>query len=244
MRFGLASAHSEIGRALGGPAALTPGRLARPMRPSDFWRVCNEDWYTCIPSAGGAVDPAVLRELHTFYPGAIPMEWRQKWIPPNSYDPIVVRYHVVGVYNPTPREGHVPFYVEMPARPKHPVPNILDFVAQDDDRADGGPPGYMPFDFKLVAYLRRIYNEHRTAKELGDLIKARYERRMAMLEKLAEEAEYAEGDLKRWLYKRLAQFSDVEWAEYYRGRGKRKRVPKPFVDLGSAPTAAQPSIGG
>lgn len=193
-----------------------------------FWVMVPDSlYYTCVEPAGGPfVDPAVLRAIHSFDPGAIPVWEIRQWRAPYQRRPINVARIWIGRYNPTPNQWHIPFKVHMPTRAKHPRPNILDlplFLAQPQ----GGLTDPIPFDW-------RTYGLCRTSFLSPDKAIERYEERQK--ERLAEEERRARHEeqeaeyFNRHLQKILDRYdpSELDWAAY---RGKYERAARKRSEL-------------
>jgi hypothetical protein len=212
------------------------------------WRIVGDDVYTCVPPPGYEIDPAVVRAIHEFDPGVIPI-WRlQVWIRPNSEERETHVHSGIARHFPHPRYLRRPFRVTMPARAEHPVPNFLDAIFEDQTCAqylfEGGPGHFIPWDWATYEWCRRKYAVL-TAKKFDDLMEARRERHAKMRKDWQEEIEYRKKQIEPFLMKKASELSDADWDAYLglmahreamRRRGLKPEPinqKKPFVNLSS-----------
>ena len=212
------------------------------------WRIVGDDIYTCVPPPGYEIDPAVLRAIHEFDPGVIPI-WRlQVWIRPNSEDREVYAHCGISRYFPFPRYVRRQFYVHMPARAEHPTPNFLDAIFEDQRCAtylSGGPGAFLPWDWATYAWCREKFTAL-TAQKFDQLMEAKRDREAKMRKDWQEEIAYRKKQIEPYLLRKAEQLSDSDWEAYLglmadrerrRRRGEKPEAingKKPFADLGSA----------
>jgi hypothetical protein len=212
------------------------------------WRLAGDDVYTCVPPPGYEVDPAVLRAIHEFDPGVIPI-WRiQVWIHPNSERRETFVHPGIGRYFSYPRYLRRQFHVTMPARVEHPVPNFLDAIFEDQKCArylfEGGPGGYIPWDWATYEWCRRMYVEL-TTKKWDKIMAGKRDREAKARQSWREEIEYRKKQVEPYLIKKAAGIPDGDWDAYLKEMKRREQLrrrgqkpesineKKTFVDLGS-----------
>lgn len=216
---------------------------------SSGWRIVGDDVYTCVPPPGFEIDPAVLKAIHEFDPGVIPL-WRiQLWIRPNEEEKYAVVHNGIGRHYPHPRYLRRPFYVQMPIGATHPAPNFLDAIFDDQLCATylmGGPGTYLPWDWSVYYWCRQRYMTITLAK-FDQLMERKHEREDRIHRKWREELEYGKKQIEPYLQKKAEAISDVDWDNYlalmrHREALRRKGIKpgpindkkKPFIDLGGS----------
>lgn len=214
----------------------------------DYSRL-GADLYTCVAPPGYEKDPAVSAAINEFDPTAIPM-WRvRRWRMPGGEE-INVVHHMIGRYYPWPRylRKRDP-NVMMPMDARHPQPNFLDKVFEDDDCLTykrGGPGGYIPWDWETYAWCRFQYDKS-TLEAWLRRAEAKQRREARERASMAEELEYRKKQIEPFLMKKAGEITDSEWEQYLeavwgKNRGKvQLRRSKAFSDLGRSPRAEQPA---
>lgn len=212
--------------------------IAHSPHTAPGWRIVGDDIYTCIePAQGPYVDPDVLKAIHEFDPGAIPI-WRvQVYLPPGKMgEQHLVKVAHVGIarYVRNPSAAHALMHVSMPENPTHPQPNVLEFIWEDDTEArkHGGPNAILPFDWKLHKYMETRVARNQSApqmvKDWLERIREKQER-----EALASRAElaYRQRHLEKAVQKTLESVTPKElWQQYMELRQRRRlSQPKPYV---------------
>lgn len=197
------------------------------------WRILDdEDSYSCVWPPDCAPDPAAVEYLRSFFPEVILMFRRQRWMPPNSNEVVVVGHWCAGRYFWNPRNPPIPFLCEMPADADFIAPNYIDYVAEDPDLGtEGGPGPYEPFDMKLAARMRRAYSEAEDEHTLAAKRRARKEARETAIRKARAERRRQWDEMQRWIDRKLDGRPPTarDWAEYRaknlaraRGEGDKK----------------------
>lgn len=220
------------------------------------WRLVGDDRYTCVPPTGYEIDPAVTRAIHEFDLGVIPF-WRvQIWEADGR--PRQVVHHGIARYYPWPRNLRRHIHFDMPAGAPGPVPNFLDAVLEDQTTLtymQGGPGGYVPWDWALYAWCRAKY-ETLTVR----VFMARHRRRLAREEAIRkaheEEIEYRRKQLEPYLMRQFERLTPQDWAqlrerqhrlEVAKRLGRRPNVPlanpKPFVHIVRSPRTSDTTYG-
>lgn len=199
------------------------------------WRLVSADFYTMVEQPDCPRDPNVLRAIHEFDPGAIPLVRKQVYLPPGSTVPFVAVHHVIGRYVPTTSSLRVPFYVETAPGHPEPKPNILDYIHEDKHAPilmkAGGPPPYRPFDEELVKILRERYVDGISVREYLGRVEREKARREAAKATVREEMEYRQRALEKRLGDRIANLTMADYHQY-RAEILARRAPKPRVFFG------------
>ena len=212
------------------------------------WRLASDDVYTCVPPPGYEIDPAVLKAIHEFDPGVIPI-WRiQVWHPPNTERRETFVHPGIGRYFPHPRYLRRPFYCAMPARAQHPVPNFLDAIFEDQLCArylfQGGPGGWIPWDWATYYWCRAKFVQL-TTKKWDQIMEAKRARETKARRDWEEDIEYRKKQIEPYLTKKASEIPDGDWDAYLKWRRDREAKhargetleplngKKAFVDLGS-----------
>src|SRR5687767_13714726 len=122
-------------RWMGQQARPIPVDVAHSYHTAPGWRLCGRPSYTCVEPAGGPhVDPAVLRAIREFDPGAIPIWQIQAYLPPGKmgFDYVITDAHVgIARHVRDPRGSVLLSNVDMHSGAKHPRPNVLFFIWVD-----------------------------------------------------------------------------------------------------------------
>lgn len=200
------------------------------------WRRWGKPFYTCVPPVDMPIDPVVLRAVHEFDPGAIPMWRKQRYLPPDSKTPVTFTHFAIGRHVRDPKGERRVFHVEMPRNAKHPIPNLLEYILQIRGTRmmhHGGPGDFLPFGMGLYHALRHQFLASKTAAQVADEKIAKDEDDAARDEK-QKKAE--EDRRKRILDKRLTPiFERVTTADYMKHWAKihgLNKEAKPFVHVG------------
>jgi hypothetical protein len=206
---------------------------------TDGFRQIGPDHYTCVPVPGFEKDPAVTAAVREFDPGLIPI-WRvQTWGTPGSFRPLQVVHHGIGRYYPVPRYMRRSFRVDLPANDHSEPPNFLDAILEDQSteqyRHQGGPGGYLPWDWSFYRWCRWMFNRiteetwQRFAREKQEREKREYEHILAEIEGKRKE-------LEPYLLRKANEVSEYGWKQYLRfmdEQAARKAAglkPQPFGD--------------
>jgi hypothetical protein len=192
------------------------------------WKILGDDFYTCVFPADMAIDPAALRLIHSFDPGAIPIVRKQLWKDPQGRE-VLVSHWGIARYIKNPKKAALLGYVEMPRDAKHPRPNVLEWIHEMSDPRKDGPAGFLPFDGWLAAYLHANYRETTdVVRELQDRLIKSKQRREDERQKHYDEMAYRDWHMNKQITPWLEKLGVADWAATYRN----KRAPKPMVFLG------------
>lgn len=208
------------------------------------WRIIGDDVYTCVPPVDRAYDPAMLRWVQSFDPGAIPMWRKQRYLPPDSNREVTVTHFCIGRHVAHPRTNLTLFRVEMPRNATHPAPNELEVVFEMQDEQllhHGGPGAYVRPGMFVYHFLRERYNANKKGSELAkEQLKARADRIRRDREAALAEDEYKQRRLERAFRKfiELPGCTIRAWREYQARQAFRRirrqlilGTSKPFVHL-------------
>lgn len=210
--------------------------VADSVHTAPGYRSVWDDFYTCIRPADVPYDPVFEKQIHEFDPDAILCWRKQRYILPNSNKTAVYTHNVLARHVKHPKRELQMFRVEMPHNAKHPKPNELMWIWESVNVNDpndrylyqGGPGGYMPWDGKIVRYLRKDFLNRPVKKYLDDHMertRARISRQEAYA---AAEAEGKQREFDEFVARELAKPGDTErgYREYMQkvwGPYQRKR---------------------
>jgi len=194
------------------------------------WRILGDDFYTCVPQAHMPIDKTVLRAIHSFDPGLIPMWRKQMFLPPGSVKPMVVTHYALGRRVRDPHGAYALLRVEMPRDAKHPKPNLLEVILENQDNKEGGPGSHVKFNMGLYHFLRKQYTDAMTAKEINRKLEAAAKRKLEAKQKALDELAYRQKQLQPFITKMLER-SNIQDFREYQARARRGYKAKPFVQL-------------
>jgi hypothetical protein len=188
-----------------------------PVSPSEGWRYSHFS-YSAIPDVAHPPVPEVLEAIKEFWPDVCYFGMRQIWKCGNRHHTFFA--HCLGshVWNPT--VDHVKFRVTLPDNYTGPIPTQIDMqLSLQEHWYDNPdlPKMYAPLDWRVFHYVRTVYDPHASSKEL----EVRYIKNMLEREEKNREAALQAYNemylpLDAYMEKKLAEFSDVEIADFYR----------------------------
>lgn len=200
------------------------------------WRLWGKESWTCVPPVDMPIDPVVLRAIHEFDPGAIPIWRKRRYLPPGDTQPVLFTHYAIGRHVRDPKGDRRLFHVEMPRNATHPAPNLLEFVLQIRGTRmmhHGGPGDHLPFGMGLYHALRDKFLANKTALQLADEQIALDD---AERERIERENKAEEERRQAILAKRLTPiFEKVTRQDYLKHVAKVNgllRPSKPFVHVG------------
>lgn len=196
------------------------------------WRVLGDDFYTCVQPVGGPIhDTTVVKAIHGFDPGAIPMWRKQRYLPPGSNQAVLVSHLAFGRHVPFPHRQLALFNVEMPpGSSRNAVPNELLMIWEFFDATywyEGGPGAVFPSDMRQFRYMRADYL--RGDKKGGDRFAERETEKLTAREQAraarAREDEYKQRRLDDYVERQLEMPGDTARAfREYRARNRAMRA--------------------
>lgn len=209
------------------------------------YRIIGRDFYTCVEPADRIADRAVLRWLRNFAPDVIPVWRKQMYKAPGSNSTFVATHLCLARHLKDPHKygrRHVP-YVEMPARARHPMPNVLVKVLEDKNHPtvlhQGGPGPYQPLT--METYHGVYHADQRTRRVVHAEEDARLAEAQERQERATEdERAYREKHVTAFVNKQLGAPGDSlrGWLAYkalmaHRRRRMRERLgtTKPFIHM-------------
>lgn len=216
------------------------------MRPVDYgvsdsfanapgYRLVGDDFYTCVPPSDRPVDPVVLRMIHTFDPGLIPIWRKQLYLPTGAQRPILVTHHGIARHVRDPKGDRRLFHVEMPSNAKHPQPNLLEAILEEEDELmlhHGGPGKFQRFDMWLYKMLRRQFNVTKSPTEIiAAIMKRKDAVRDAARKAFREEHEYRKRHLDAYVAARIDKIGPADFRDYVARMQGKNRPTRPSVYL-------------
>ena len=216
------------------------------------WRLVGQDHYTAIPVPGYEGDPDILRAIHVFDPGAVPIWRKQLWLTPGKNDQTALFvHHALARWVEYPRAYALRLKrLELPNDWRGPVPNVIDVVLENSDcdrvLRHGGPGIDIAWDDWLEKFCRRAWEEV-SLKRFDSAMKALQAKRKAEAVKEWRSLEERRIDLDDWIVRQREQgrLSRDNWLEY---EHKRKQIivgksrVMAFLNGGSGPTLDQEAM--
>jgi hypothetical protein len=197
------------------------------------WRLPHADFYTCVAPADRPIDPVVLRWIHTFDPGLIPIWRKQLYLAPGAQKPILVTHHGIARHVRDPKGARRLFHVEMPSNAKHPQPNLLEAILEEEDLCmlhEGGPGKFQRFDMWLYRMLRKQYNVSKSPKEVvAAIMKRKDEERERAREARKREEEYRQRAINRFVASRIDSISESDVRRHWDRIRNRPTRPSVYV---------------
>jgi hypothetical protein len=207
--------------------------IATSFHNAPGWRLAAEDFYTCVPPADRPINPVVLRAIHEFDPGLIPIWRKQLYLPPGEQNPVMVTHHGIARHVKDPKGARRLFHVEMPRNAKHPTPNLLEAILEQEDEVmmhEGGPGKFQRFDMWLYRMLRKQYNVSKSPKEIvAGIMKKRDEEKERARRARAVEDEYRQKRMDKLMAQYAGRITRADEREYWRRMRNRPTRPSVYV---------------
>lgn len=197
------------------------------------WRLASDDFYTCVPPADRPINKAVLRAIHSFDPGLIPIWRKQLYLPPGESTPVMVTHHGIARHVKDPKGARRLFHVEMPRNAKHPTPNLLEAILEEENERmmhEGGPGSFQRFDMWLYHLLRRQFNVSKSPKDIiANIMKRKDAERERARENRRQEDEYKQKRIEKMLAKYDGKITDADVRAYWHRMRHRPSRPSVYV---------------
>jgi hypothetical protein len=192
------------------------------------WRVIGDDHYTAVPPVDCPADPGVTRAIRQFWPDAVPIWRKQRYLPPGERSvEVVVSHHGIATYQAHPKAMRRLFHVEMPAGAKGPAPNQLEAIFEHPNYADIGGPGlFLPWDNRLYMCVRGNYRDDNTstADVFERALTAQEERQKRERKARDDDFAYRRKHLEKRIAATLEALTERDFREYQaRCRAPRER---------------------
>lgn len=208
-------------------APIPMGVMADSPLTAPGWKELNIE-YTCVPDAMYPWDPAILKKINEFDPGATPLWVRWTFLSPDNTEVVTFGRHAIGRYKSTLTVDVPQIKVKgMPKNAKFKKPNLIEFTWMD--QPDGDLPGkYRAFDSRLLAHCRRNYSV-KSSNQMKREMHAEIDYRKQQAVQREIEQEYRQRELDKYTAKKLAQMSEVEMKEVFSKLQHRERPKKVYV---------------
>lgn len=199
------------------------------------YRILGDDFYTCVKPADCPDDPGVTRAIRMFWPDAIPIWRKQRYLPPGERSTeIVATHHGIATYVAHPKSSRRLFHVEMPANAKHPQPNQLECIFERPNLAEmGGPGEFLPWNNQVLLCVRGNYRSDMVSSaEVFEKMAARQRAQYDRAKKSADEDfAYRRRTMEKRIQKTLETLTERDFREYQE-QCKAPYVAKPIIFMG------------
>lgn len=155
---------------------LAEQEQARNVADLGMWRVVGGPEWSAVFPPGDAPDPGIVKAIRVFAPHYVPLWLRKAYVSPTG-DKTAYGYHVVGMHTDNPEEAEEDWEIvnvirppDWPANFNHGLINVVK-VLWDDwkpgswQRKRNFPRQYVPYDWRLVDWMRRTAHRIQDRKQ-------------------------------------------------------------------------------